>query len=287
MSLVRPPFVIADSGSTDTDGHRTWNRTYRLYFSHAATAHEAMLAAGMPRWRSGHPTDPRAFCSNLSPRSVGKYNKTGVRYDVDVEWSTRQKSEPFPWLEAPVWAGDNQEEPMPFDADFITGAAVVNSAGRRFLPGKETKQSRRVWRITRNQLTVDEGLLDSYRYTVNSGTWNGYDAKHALFLPATIQQTSCVIEDLEHPFFVVGYTIIIAPVEPWNPHKILDEGFAYKTPAGKLIERNADGSQITEPVALKDGLLWTYNDPQFVEFAEWEEKGFDALDLVMPPGITV
>lgn len=284
MSLDRGPYLVGVSGGQDDSGHRTSTYKWRVCFTHVASDYEAILAVPTARRRQGHPSDGMSRVKGVAANMVGRWKKTGIRYDVDVEYSTQVEAEDFPWNEAAKWRGDKAEKVIPFVTDFNTGAAIKNAAGDRFLPTPETKDEARVYVWSKALLTIPETLWDNRRLTVNSGSWSGYDAKQVLFLMPTWEQTSILIEDTKYNYFIATGQILIN-LDGWNPHKFLNEGFRYKVGA-KLIGHNADGTQITEPVALAaDGTLGSYNSPNYIDADEFEETDFDALGLELPAGV--
>jgi hypothetical protein len=80
-----------------------------------------------------------------------------------------------PFDRPPLITWDAVQYTRPLVKDVVTSKPVLNSAGERFDPPPEIDDSRIVLIYERNEPVYDSNVAVSYRDSVNSDTWNGFD----------------------------------------------------------------------------------------------------------------
>ena len=168
-----------------------------------------------------------------------------------------------------------------------SGNPVRNSAGDRFETPVTVDDSRDMITVVRNELvaTFDPTFPSTYRDTINSASWNGYDTH-------TVKCTSITSSDPQYDssnqvwYYTITYVFEIMYEDPdespngWAKY-ILDQGYQALDGSGNKGLIQLKGQPASDPQLL-DGsghALASGGDPVFTTFNVYREKNFAAFNI--------
>jgi hypothetical protein len=232
------------SGSGDLFGHRTYSETYEVV-TNSVLDNEltvtSILAVGLPRVGTRHPSDPAAILVSHEPTQsddspfiwyvVAKYDTApDFPNSTDPDGTTTDPAQipENPLLRPPVWKVSFRTNSEPArewkridDKDTIAAAytLVANSAKFPFDPPLMVECARPVLRVTRNVQLVTVDYLMKLEGAINEKPWRGFPK-----WCARIEMTEASGK-FENGIAYVELTIDIAlNKDTWIP-KVLDAGF--------------------------------------------------------------
>jgi hypothetical protein len=224
--------------------------------------------------------DTGSFATEIEA-TASSHADDGCTFEVTVQYTPY---DPTQWPQNPInypirvgWGFAKFETVVEEDKD---GNKVTNSAGDYFDPPITMDDTRPLLKVTRNEATYNPAMAKTWKDTINSLTWNGFD-------PYTVKVGE-ITGDLQYNpecgfYFEVTYEFEIE-VKGWRK-LILDQGLrALDSGTGKQYAiLDEKGEEITSPVLL-DGSgnkLANGASPVYLSFKVYTEADFTPLNITL------
>lgn len=281
MSIVSVGEVFNRSGTFNSQWKRTYQRTFRVVTDDTSYGPVLIRGAlpvtlGNSYFVSSDELDNGSFLNEITFNSEGE---DGLSWLCTLSYGPYDPSlYPQDPTQHPI---DISWEPAQFERQAIkdvNGDPVVNSANDKFNPAETMDDSRPVFIIVRNEKVYNDGVMATYRDTVNSDVFFGYAPQ----LVKCHSITGKLARDQD-----IGWYWIVTYRFEWNKDgwhkKPLDAG--YKTyPEGATaptVILDKIGVPISD-VSLLDGNgneLPAGEDPVFLDFQVYLEQPFEPLNI--------